>query len=61
MPNNRKIKKAVRELSTLRHRANSHLYDRKAQRRKLRIAREYGRLKALESEPAPVQAKSEKT
>jgi hypothetical protein len=56
MPSTRRMKKNVRGLRSLRHRPNTHTYDRKAGRRRLRLLKEFRRLKALESKPAQIKA-----
>nr|MDO8135881.1 hypothetical protein [Candidatus Njordarchaeum guaymaensis] len=60
MPSTRKMKSTARELRSLRHRTHLHLYDQKAERRRLRLLSQYRRLKALESGPMPTKAESEK-
>jgi hypothetical protein len=46
----RKMKKNLRELRSLRHRPNAHVYDRKAAERKIRLRARVRHLKAPEPE-----------
>jgi hypothetical protein len=46
----RKMKKNLRELRSLRHRSNAHVYDKKVAERKIRLRARIQHLKAPESE-----------
>jgi hypothetical protein len=60
MYNTRKMKRAERELRSLRHRANPHPLNRKLEKRRSRLSREYRRLRALESRPARTKTETKK-